>query len=364
VLLDEVDTVFTGSRSKTPEAAAVRQVLNAGNRRGAVVSRCAQKGEELVDFGVFAPKLLAGIGVLPATIADRSIPIVLERKKAGESVRRFRRRDVEGGFTLVRDGLAAWAVTAEDALRIARPVVPDVGNDRLEEAWEPLLAIGDLAGEPWPSRARGAMLALHADVDCQTAGVLLLAAVRDVFAQLGVDRVLTVDLLRALVDRETEPWPGWWGREVDAAKDGATPRAAAMDLARHLRAFGVQPKTVRTGDRKDRGYALADFADVFERYLSQPTALPSRDNETTGAAEGLSQPVEGELAHPVEVETSRAAQGVSRCLDPEASEVETEMDGAPESSVACSSCGVVGAAAGHGSNGESWCSSCWTAKLA
>jgi hypothetical protein len=361
VLLDELDTVFTGSRAKMPEAGAVRQVLNAGNRRNAVVSRCAQKGEKLVDFCVFAPKVLAGIGALPATIADRSIPIILAKKKATESVRRFRRRDVADGLTLVRDGLAAWATTATDALRVARPRVPDIGSDRLEEAWEPLLAISDLAGDVWAKRAREAMVALHADPGSQTVGVLLLGALRDVFTELGQTRVFTVDLLRALVDRETEPWPGWWGREVDAAWTGTTPRAASMDLARHLRPFGVQPKTVRLGDKKDRGYALEDFTEAFERYLphmSLPKAPPSRDNGTTHAAEDVSQPESSELVHSNTVETSVAAQGESHRLDRGVLQVETVKD------VPCSDCGAVSSAAGYGSNGESWCAACWTARLA
>jgi hypothetical protein len=363
VLLDELDTVFTGAAAKMPEASAVRQVLNAGNRRNAVVSRCAQKGEKLVDFCVFAPKVLAGIGALPPTLADRAIPIVLARKKPDEPVRRFRRRDVEGGLTLVRDRLAEWAETAEDALRVARPRVPDVDSDRLEEAWEPLLAISELAGGPWPDRARTAMIALHAKPSSQTVNVLLLSAIRDVFAELGQTRVFTVDLLYALVNRETEPWPGWWGKEVDRTW-GSTPRGPSVDLARHLRDFDVQPKTVRLGEKTDRGYALEDFTDAFERYLPQQHApLPKPDpfghNVTPHATEEVSQPEDSELVASNAAETSVAAQGVLHRDGREASQVETVTE-----DVTCCACGVVGPVAGYGSNGESWCSSCWTARLA
>jgi len=69
------------------------------------------------DFSVFCAKVLAGIGTLPTTIADRAVPIVLARKKPSEAVTRFRRREVAPDFVLVRDGLAAWAAHAVDALR-------------------------------------------------------------------------------------------------------------------------------------------------------------------------------------------------------------------------------------------------------
>jgi hypothetical protein len=51
----------------------------------------------------------------------------------------------------------------------------------------------------------------------------LLSAIRDVFEEVGTECVLTVDLLRRLVEREAEPWPAWWGKEVDAADDTHPP---------------------------------------------------------------------------------------------------------------------------------------------
>src|SRR5262249_24352010 len=57
-------------------------------------------------------------------------------------------------------------------------------------------------------------------------------------------------------------------KDVDAANDGQTPRTPAMELARYLKPFGVQPKQLRVGDRTAKGYARADFEDAFSRYLS------------------------------------------------------------------------------------------------
>jgi hypothetical protein len=296
LLLDEVDAVFQGK--PTPQTEGLRGVLNAGFERSGVVPRCGGKTyEEVRDFSAFCAKALAGIGSLPGTIADRAIPIRLKRKHSGEPVEKFRRRQVRGEAAPVRDALARWAPTAISALRDATPNVPDALDDRAQDMWEPLLAIADLAGGRWPEAARAAADALHAGRD-EGGGVdvALLAAIRAVFDDTGAGRMLTPDLLRALVDRETEPWGGWWGRDVDAVLDGETPRRPAMELARHLKPFEVQPTTIRTHRGRGKGYLRADFEDAFCRYIPQIKPR-GRDNVTTFEPQGF------EASRPTPVET-------------------------------------------------------------
>jgi hypothetical protein len=55
-----------------------------------------------------------------------------------------------------RDALAAWGRRAVAVLKHARPTLPETIGDRQADVWEPLLAIADLAGDPWPARARAA----------------------------------------------------------------------------------------------------------------------------------------------------------------------------------------------------------------
>src|SRR5262249_42017434 len=159
----------------------------------------------------------------------------------------------------VREALAAWGKGAVDVLRDARPALSEALPDRAAEVWEPLLAIADLAGGEWPARARKAALELHQGrTDTDSGGGALLRAIREAFyppptretpEPESVDQVFTIDLLRHLVDREDEPWPGWWGRDVDQAKEGETPRKPAMELARYLKPYRVQPEKLRDGDR-------------------------------------------------------------------------------------------------------------------
>ncbi len=76
LLLDEADAAFRGAEEY---AQTLRGTLNMGHRRGGRVTICAGTGDETNDFDVFGPKAIAGVGRLPDTVADRSIPIELQR---------------------------------------------------------------------------------------------------------------------------------------------------------------------------------------------------------------------------------------------------------------------------------------------
>lgn len=145
-----MDAIF-GPKAREHEG--LRALLNAGNRRGTRVPRCVGPSQALVDFAIFCAKALAGIGDLPDTVADRSIPIRLKRKAPGEAVERFRRRHAEADAEPLRARVASWAADHLDGLAIAEPVLPLELNDRAADAWEPLLAIADRAGADWPARA-------------------------------------------------------------------------------------------------------------------------------------------------------------------------------------------------------------------
>src|SRR5208337_716051 len=121
LLLDESDAAFSGDKEYSE---ALRGVLNAGHRKGGKVSLCLGKGCDIkvVDFAVFGPKVIAGIGILPDTVADRAIPVELLRKRPGETVERFRPRLVAQDAADLRDRLARWAT--EGRLEILRSAFP------------------------------------------------------------------------------------------------------------------------------------------------------------------------------------------------------------------------------------------------
>ena len=108
LLLDESDAAFGGDKEY---AEALRGVLNTGHRRGGRTTVCVGQGANIgfKDFSTFCPKAIAGIGKLPDTVADRAIPVRLERRAPGERVDRFRRREVEPQAQQLRQRLAALA---------------------------------------------------------------------------------------------------------------------------------------------------------------------------------------------------------------------------------------------------------------
>ena len=96
LLLDESDALFKkGGGGNDDRREPIRALLNAGFKRGAMVPRCMGNNFEVQHFKVFCAKAFAGIGTLPDTIADRSLPIRLTRKSRSETVERLRDRNAK-----------------------------------------------------------------------------------------------------------------------------------------------------------------------------------------------------------------------------------------------------------------------------
>ena len=243
----------------------LRGVLNAGNAPGSPVIRGGRDGQPL-SYDVFCPKVIAGIatGRLPETVRDRAVILLIDRKLKSEKVERLRRRRIEDDIGALRSTLAAWAEQSVEGLAdYDLPDSLDQISDRLEEAWEPLLAIADLAGDEYPAHARAAAVDLAGGADGEIGyGAQLLAGVKA--ALVGREVIPTADLLRTINAEEELPFGGWRdGRGLDS-----------RGLARMLRPYGIRPRTVRTGPQTTiKGYTAEDFRETFSRYLAD---LPSQ----------------------------------------------------------------------------------------
>lgn len=282
LLHDEVDALFKARN----EHEDLRALLNAGHSRGRTIPRMVPKGRgfETVEFPCFAATCLAGIGDLPRTLTDRSIPVRLARRLPTEPVERFRRRAVVGEADQLRARVAAWAERNGEHLRDAWPDLPGELDDRAADGWEPLFAIADLAGGEWPGRARAAAVALHGPtgVDDPSVTLQLLTSVQKVFDDRAEPHGLwtKTELLPALRDLEEAPWGAW--NEGQGIK--------VHELARHLRVHGVISRTVRKAERTFKGYLRADLEPVWERYLNrpaspEPTFQPSQRHNPCGTRE-------------------------------------------------------------------------------
>jgi hypothetical protein len=272
LLLDEVDTVFSGKKDERNEA--LRALLNAGFERKAKVPRCVGQGSnyQVKEFAVFCPKAFAGIGRLPDTISDRCIPVWLIRRSREERIERFRKRDAEAATLSPREKLATWAQQNDqiEKLRAAQPDIPNELDDRQADICEPLFAIANVAGGDWPQRCRESLIALcAADVDEEESlRIKLLSAIREAFGLAKADRLSTQQLLELLIAQESDaPWADWWEHGL---KNGNT-RGPAAKLARLLKPFPIRARVIRLADGSTpRGYLRQDFEESWTRYCPPP----------------------------------------------------------------------------------------------
>ena len=269
LLLDEIDT-FMGD---DPE---LRGIVNGSQRREmAYVIRTVGKDHEPRRFGTWCPKAISGIGDLPDTVADRSITIRLERRAPRTcGMPLWRDRDRQA-IEVLREKIARWTDDNASAVMERRNSVafPSGLHDRARDAWEVLLATGEIAGGEWAGstgRVYRACEAVTAEVDPETgAREMLLADIRAVFKEAGDPEHLPTGksgdeydatapaILPALIAKEGRPWSEWsHGRPL-------SPRG----LASLLKDFGVAPSTIRTSSESTpKGYKRSAFESHWKRY--------------------------------------------------------------------------------------------------
>lgn len=280
--LDEADTVFGPKAADNHED--LRGLINSGHQRGRPYIRwdITSRAPELCP--TFAMAVLAGIGDLPDTIMDRAIVVRMRRRAPGESVLPYRTRRDRPGLSALRDRLHGWVHGNLDVLQDSEPVMPV--EDRAADTWEPLFAIADLAGPPWPHRAKVAALALiaaenAADVEASL-GIRLLTDIRDVFTNWTVSFRTSQELVNDLMKIDEAPW-----------RDMNLTTRRLSDL---LRPYGIKPTKNTAGTA--RGYPVEDMSEAFTRYLEpnrpEPSNRPNSRSETGGlsAPDGSNRPDE------------------------------------------------------------------------
>ena len=254
LLLDEADAIFAGNSERCED---LRGVLNAGNAPGSVVIRGGKTGEP-VRYDVFCPKVICG---------DR------DRQVAGHDPRpgdrdpdrpQAARRSVWSGCAAAAS-TPRWSSCGRGYRRgrkrtktrspssTCRSRCTEI-SDRLEEAWEPLLAIASLAGDGWAGRARLDAIALAGEDEDEgdwTHRLLLeLEQVVD-----GREVMFTRDILATLNQGD-----GW-----EHFNDGTGLKA--RDLGRVAKRYKIpHNQTVRDGDRTAKGYRREWFEEAWLRY--------------------------------------------------------------------------------------------------
>ncbi len=253
LLLDESDVAFKGEKEYSE---TLRGILNTGYRRGGKSSVCVGKGVDISykDLSTFCPKAIAGIGKLPGTIADRSIPIQLKRRNSSEMVAKFYPRKIGNEVQSLKERLAQCSKLNLSELE---PEIPPELDDRAADCWESLLAIAETAGASWAEKACKAAVCLMTGETRQddSLGIQLLTDIREIIKDKS-EHISSAELIEVLLLLEESPWLDLNGRSINSRK-----------LASLLKAYGIHSQTVREGSRTFKGYRTVDFKDAFSRYL-------------------------------------------------------------------------------------------------
>lgn len=255
LLVDEADAWLRDNEE-------MRGLLNSGHKQGGAAYRCVGDDHEVRGFKVFGPVALCGIGALPGTLQDRSIPIRLIRAKEGEIEKRFDSLHVEIETRLCRK-LARWCQDNRDRIATCAPVMPAGCFNRAADNWRPLFAIAQIIGGDWPALAADAFAKLSGDdADIKGQSETLLEDIQAIFAERKCDRLFSKELIAALTAISDRPWG-----EANHGKP-----ITENWLARHLRRFSVQSGSIRRGDDTGKGYYREAFCEAFARYTPEDGA--------------------------------------------------------------------------------------------
>ena len=211
------------------------------------------------EYWLFGPKVFAGNGPLPHSLAERCIPLTFHRKKPSETVARFNARVRERATGLARQ-LQQWGHDFSPAIAQAATrtpanipgalILPEINNS------EPLFHIADVIGGPWPERVRAALKAVFSNTDASLPLTVLSDVRACFFMKEYPDYLLTRDILDMLTTCENRPWSSW-------------PRNAGGKLGALLRPFGLHSHSLNfPSGKRLKGYTLKDLQEVWERYLA------------------------------------------------------------------------------------------------
>ncbi len=298
LFIDEADTFLKGNdelkgilnSSYFKETAFVLRAINlpGQNQNSAQAALNGQAGPipglgynpGILRFSCWCPKLIARIGALPTTLADRCIVFRLHRKTADEPCERLRKFSAGD----IMSKCLRFVLDHAEQIAAAEPDIPSELNDRAADIWEPLFVIADLAGGPWPQLARDAALGVAAaSGDSNPMAVLLF----DVYMQFGfaeTNRLFSSDLVARLNGYNGRPWKDLLrGKPIDDRW-----------LARQLNPYGIRPRNLRINGTQAKGYCQEDMVEIVRRYVPKAEARALIDELKLAPEETPAKPGNGQ----------------------------------------------------------------------
>jgi hypothetical protein len=265
LMLDEVETFNGKNKSETTQI--LLAVLNAGHRKGSTIPRCEGPKQEVKQFNVYGPKLFAAIGRLPDTLMDRSIIVHMKRRTKAQQVERFRQVRATEEAKPMHDGAARFIQSRRADIEQAYQQVLETDltylSDRDADLWTPLFAIYSVIDAERLPALKTSALTLSAvkasdDVDDSYA-LTLLRDIQTVWPKdekkCPADKCETSVLLEKPKALEESPW--------------LEHQLTARKLARMLKPFEVEPRTLRFDYGTAKGYEYGSLKAAFDPYLEE-----------------------------------------------------------------------------------------------
>jgi hypothetical protein len=257
LLIDEVDNLGLA----LGQNGRLRAVFNSGHRKGGT-GTLMERGHRR-EFSLFAPLALAlpdMFGVLPRTLNERNITIMMERHDGQRRLERFHANHPDPALDAAYTQIRLWCREAELNPDPEMPV-----RNRWADNWRPLISIADALG--CGEQARDAMLAFAREYHEADIKIVLLTSIRKVFNVRGVDRLSSKALLDALHELDETEWCEYRGTRGDQQPH----RLKETELASTLREFRIKSLTVwprnRTaGSKSAKGYRRSQFEDAWRMY--------------------------------------------------------------------------------------------------
>ncbi len=209
----------------------------------------------LQRYSCWCPKVIAMIGKVPDTIADRSIVVAMARKLTTE----IRAPLAELDTTAIKAKAARFALDAGQTIARSEKIRGKDLNDRAADTFDPLFVIGRLAGKDWEEKVQAAALALAPNAASGNHGPALLLDIHTIFVRTGRKKIFSRDLVTVLRDPELDI-------KTVELKDSTIDECRISDI---LRPYGIKSSTFRIGKEVGRGYVGADFTEALARYVSQ-----------------------------------------------------------------------------------------------
>ena len=233
---------------------------------------------DIVRFSCWCPKVIARIGALPLTLADRCIVFRMHRKKPDEPcerLRKFKPGDLKAKCL-------RFVLDHAEAIAAAEPELPSELNDRAADIWEPLLVIADLAGGPWPARARAAAVGIASTAPDSNPIAMLLFDIVLQFTDAGSERMFSSELVQRLTTFPGRPWSTLLhGKPIDERW-----------LGRQLHPYGIRSRNLRIEGRQAKGYDREELTDLCLRYVTK-SELRAMLDELRPAGDATPEGAEG-----------------------------------------------------------------------